>query len=241
MEGIKMESKKQLLEAVSKSDRREYLNALFKYVPDAIVKTISCKKIKKGEYIIHEGTPCDMVYIILSGSIVGMDYQKQGRAYYFMDFAQMHIVGDFEVFGDIPEYCISICAAEECEILMLSAKYYSQWVQHDENALLLRIKNIMAMLTFEKKNEREYMFMNCKERLIKYLIKSYENKKHKNTGIYKIEKTQLELSDRIGFNIRSVQRNIAALEKEKLICIENGKITISKEQFLRLKQYEENK
>ena len=46
-----MESKKQLLEAVSKSesDRREYLNALFKYVPDAIVKTISCKKIKKGE------------------------------------------------------------------------------------------------------------------------------------------------------------------------------------------------
>lgn len=154
-----MESKKQLLEAVSKSesDRREYLNALFKYVPDAIVKTISCKKIKKGEYIIHEGTPCDMVYIILSGTIVGMDYQKQGRAYYFMDFAQMHIVGDFEVFGDIPEYCISICAAEECEILMLSAKYYSQWVQHDENALLLRIKNIMAMLTFEKKNEREYM------------------------------------------------------------------------------------
>lgn len=82
MEGIKMESKKQLLEAVSKSesDRREYLNALFKYVPDAIVKTISCKKIKKGEYIIHEGTSCDMVYIILSGTIVGMDYQKQGRA-----------------------------------------------------------------------------------------------------------------------------------------------------------------
>ena len=33
-----MESKKQLLEAVSKSesDRREYLNALFKYVPDEI-------------------------------------------------------------------------------------------------------------------------------------------------------------------------------------------------------------
>lgn len=236
-----MESKKQLLEAVSKSefDRREYLNALFKYVPDAIVKTISCKKIKKGEYIIHEGTPCDMVYIILSGTIVGMDYQKQGRAYYFMDFAQMHIVGDFEVFGDIPEYCISICAAEECEILMLSAKYYSQWVQHDENALLLRIKNIMAMLTFEKKNEREYMFMNCKERLVKYLVKSYENKQHESPGRkYKIARTQSELSDRIGFNVRSIQRSIAALEKEKLISVENGKITISHEQFLQLKQYE---
>lgn len=32
-----------------------------------------------------------------------------------------------------------------------------------------------------------------------------------------------------------VQRNIAVLEKEKLISIENGKITISDEQFLQLK------
>ncbi len=96
----------------------------------------------------------------------------------------------------------------------------------------------MATLVFEKKHEREYMFMNCKERLIKYLVKSYENKHKENQDKLKINKTQAELSDRTGFNVRSVQRNIAALEKEGLISIENGKITISPEQFLRLKKYE---
>ncbi len=151
-----------------------------------------------------------------------MDYHKQGRAYYFMDFAHMYIVGDFEVFGGIPEYTVSICATEECQILSIPSRSYLQWVQHDE-----------------KKNEREYMFMNCKERLVKYLVKSYENKQHESPGRkYKIARTQSELSDRIGFNVRSIQRSIAALEKEKLISVENGKITISHEQFLQLKQYE---
>ncbi len=232
-----MKSKQQLLDVISQSGtgRREYLNALFKYVPDAIVKIILYKEIQKDQYIIHAGAACNFVYIILSGHVAGLHYQKQGRAYYFMDFTQMYIVGDFEVFGGIPEYSVSIYATENCRILVLPSSYYLQWVQHDENALFLRIKNIMSMLVFEKQNEREYMFMNCKERLVKYLVKSYENKHQAGSGKYKLDKTQLELSDRIGFNIRSVQRNIAALEKEKLISIENGKITISDEQFLQLK------
>ena len=235
-----MDSKQQLLEKIQKSEpvRRDYLTALFRYVPDAVVKMMSYKKIQKDQYIIHAGDKCDTVYIILSGNIAGLHYQKQGRAYYFMDFNQMYIVGDFEVFGDIPEYYVSICATEECKILMLPSGCYLQWVQSDENALFLRIKNIMATLVFEKKHEREYMFMNCKERLIKYLVKSYENKHQENHNKLKINKTQAELSDRTGFNVRSVQRNIAALEKDGLISIENGKITISPEQFLRLKEYE---
>ncbi len=236
-----MESKQQLLEIISKSesDRCMYLSELFKYIPDETARTISYKKIQKNHYIIHSEAPCDTVYIILSGNVTGMDYHKQGRAYYFMDFAHMYIVGDFEVFGDIPEYTVSICATEECQMLSIPSRSYLQWVQHDENALFLRIKNIMSMLVFEKKHEREYMFMNCKERLVKYLVKSYENKQHESPGRkYKIARTQSELSDRIGFNVRSIQRSIASLEKEKLISVENGKITISHEQFLQLKQYE---
>lgn len=216
-------------------DSRAYLNALFKYVPDAVVKALSHRTIAKGQYLIHAETPCDTVYFILSGKVAGLDHQSHGRVYYFMDFAQMHVVGDFEVFGDIPNYCVSICAAENSEILTLSSSLYVQWVQHDENALFLRIKHIIAMLTFEKKSEREYIFLNCRERLTKYLVKSYENRKNGNAGNHKISMTHLELSERVGFNVRSVQRGIAALEKDGLISIETGKIMISKEQYEKLK------
>lgn len=44
-------------------------------------------------------------------------------------------------------------------------------------------------------------------------------------------------SDRVGFNVRSVQRSIADLEKENLITLESGKITVSQEQFVKMRKY----
>lgn len=83
--------------------------------------------------------------------------------------------------------------------------------------------------------------MTCKERVVEYLIQSYEKKNKNHSDIYMISNTQTELADRIGFNLRSVQRCVAGLVKENLISIKGGKIFISHEQFMRLKQYVDDK
>ena len=54
----------------------------------------------------------------------------------------------------------------------------------------LRIK---STLTSESVNHRKYMFMSCKERLMKYLLESYACKKEINTCILRLNKTQTEL------------------------------------------------
>ncbi len=236
-----MKSKEELWGFLVKTeqDRREYLKGLFEFVPDTVIRELAYEEVEKDQYILRAGMPCNMVYVILSGQIAGVDHQKAGRAYYFMDFTKMHIVGDFEIFGDFPEYCVSIYASKECKLLRLSAKSYLRWIRHDENAMFLRLKNIMSTLTSERMDDREHMLMGCKERLIVYLVKSYENGKKDRLGKCRINRTQAELADRVGFNVRSVQRSIAALEKEHLVSTENGKITISQEQYLQLTQYKD--
>lgn len=112
-----------------------------------------------------------------------------GRVYYFMDFTRMYIVGDFEIFAEIPEYCISICAAKDCRLLKIPAKSYMSWIRRDENALFLRMKNIMATLTSERIVDREYIFMSCTERLADYLLKSYRNGKRTAISRMKTEKS----------------------------------------------------
>lgn len=236
-----MQSKQQLLELIEKTepDRSGYLKELFDYMPDRIVEELIYEEVKSGRYILRAGMPGDMVYIILSGKITGVDHQRMGRVYYFMDFTKMYIIGDFEIFADIPEYCVSICAAKNCKLLKIPAGSYMNWIRHEENALFLRMKNIMATLTSERIVDREYIFMNCKERLVDYLVKSYENGQTDNRGRHRVMKTQAELADRIGYNVRSIQRAIASLENEERISNANGKITLTKEQFLRLKQYKD--
>lgn len=144
-----MKSKQQLFEYIEQTepDREAYLKGLFEYVPDLIVEETMYEKAAKGSYILRAGMPGDMAYIILSGKIMGEDHQRMGRVYYFMDFAKMYVVGDFEIFAEFPEYCVSICAETDCTLLKIPAKSYINWVRHDENALFLRMKNIMATLT----------------------------------------------------------------------------------------------
>ena len=236
-----MKSKQELLELIANKepDRSKYLRELFDSVPDTIVDELIYEEVKSGQYILQAGMPSDMVYIILSGQITGVDHQRMGRVYYFMDFTKMYIIGDFEIFAEFPEYCVSICAAKDCRLLKIPSKSYMSWIRHDENALFLRMKNIMATLTSERMVDREYIFMSCIERQVDYLIKSYRNGKKDSSGQHRVIRTQAELADRIGYNVRSVQRSIASLEKDGFISNENGKITLSQEQFLKLKKYKD--
>ena len=94
-----MESKEQLLEVIAKSgrDRQEYLNRLFKYMPEAIAKELTYVDVKRNEVILSAGDPCETIYVVLKGQVIGQDHYKMGRIYSFMDFTKMYIVGDFEV------------------------------------------------------------------------------------------------------------------------------------------------
>lgn len=235
-----MESKKRLLEIIKKEghDRFEYLNDLFQCMPEATAKEMVYTEVKKNEFLVSAGDRCETIFIILDGHVIGLDYQKMGQVYSFMDFTQMYIVGDFEVFSHQPEYCVSIRAAQKCKLLKISANSYLRWIRHDEHALFLRLNNILTTLTFERKMDREYILMGCKERLINYLIRLYE--KNGQEEKLKVIKTQMELADKVGFNIRSVQRNIAGLEKEEMISLENGKMTITRKQYQKMKAYMDN-
>lgn len=234
-----MKSKQHLLETIAKTepDRCKYFSELFKYLPEAIAIEMSYTEVRKNEYIILAGNSSTTVYIILAGYVIGLDHQKLGRMYSFMDFTKMYIVGDFELFADFSEYSLSIRATEDCKLLKVSANSYLQWIQHDENALFLRLHNILTTLIFERKIDREYLLMGCKERLINFLLRLYEKEASSNFEKLKVTMTQTELSDRIGFNIRSIQRSIASLENEHIISNKNGKIVVSQEQYLKLKQY----
>lgn len=237
--GESMESKKQLLEIVSKTskDKSEYFLKLFQYIPEVIAKEFIYSEVNKNEYILFAGELSDTIYILLSGRVVGLDHQKMGRIYSFMDFTEMYVLGDFEIFGGTTENCITIRAAEKCKLLKISSKSYLRWIRQDADALFLRLNNIVNIFTLEKKIDREFLFMTCKERLAHFLAKYYKQEMNSPCDVVKVSSTQAELADKTGFNIRSIQRNILSLEKENLISNENGKIIISYEQYLKLNDY----
>ena len=76
--GIKIETKQQFLEKINKvkGSKRDYLNKLFQYVLEAVIRAAVHKNVKKDEFIIRAGEPCDTEYIIIKGDVEDVYYQK---------------------------------------------------------------------------------------------------------------------------------------------------------------------
>lgn len=231
-----MKAKEQLLNLVSKKEHEkcQYLSEFFKCMPDNMVEEFHYLEVKKNEKILLAGEEAKYVYILLDGKVKGIDYNQAGCVYSFLDFSKMYILGDFEFFSGRTEYMISIYAKQDCKLLRISAGRYMKWLNHDENALNMRLKNVMEILTTERMLDRKYLRMGCRERVSYYFIMFYENNEKDLSGNVIIALTQNELADKVGFNIRSVQRVIATLEEENLITIKNRKMMLSYDQYLRL-------
>lgn len=233
-----MKAKEQLLKMISKNDQEkyQYLSEFFKYLPDIMNDEFVYCEVKKNEKIILAGEAAKYVYILLDGDIKGIDYYQTGSVYSFIDLTKLYILGDFELFSNIPEYLISIFANQDCKLLKISASRYMKWIRHDENALYMRLNNVLKILTSERIMDRKYLRMGCKERVVHYLIVYYEKHKKGTNENVTLSLTQSELSEKVGFNLRSVQRVVAALEAEGIISIVNRKMVLSYEQYLKLLQ-----
>ena len=99
-------------------DRREYFLNLFHNISNETLEQIVQIEVKKGQYILKAGAPADTVYFLLKGKVTGEAYTNRGRTYSFMDFSQMWVLGDYELFYDCEEYVISIRAEEDCSLLL---------------------------------------------------------------------------------------------------------------------------
>ena len=232
-----MKTIKQLLEENDiPAERREYFQKLFDKIPHQTVEHIVSAKAKKGDYILKAGEPCEAVYFLLKGKVTGEAYTDQGRAYSFLDFSKMYVLGDYEMLYNSAEHVISIKAEQNCNLLKLSRDHYINWIKQDVTALYLRTNNILSVLTFERSVDREFMQKNSKERLCLLLVRFYEVEEKDKNGNYTVQHTQGELADKIGVNLRSVQRSIAALESEQLVQLKKGKMVISPEQYEKLAQ-----
>lgn len=237
-----MESKELLMKLISECDKErcQYLSKFFQDIPNIVVENFQYIEVKKGQSIIMEGQPCENVYIVLEGDIKGIDYNQTGSAYSFMDFSKMYILGDFEGFTDIQDYIITLYAAKDCRLLKISAARYHSWVKHDNNALFLRLHNVLGILTSERRMDRNFLHLGCKGRVINYLIRYFEKNKTSALNPIRVALTQAELAEKVGANVRSVQRAVASLESEKLVSIVNRKMMISYEQYLQLAEAEKN-
>lgn len=238
-----MESKQELAQVIARlgGERRKYLNDFFENCPEELVRVMQYVKIPRGTAILQAGMDCKYVWGIINGEISVTDIQMLGNVYSFAESSGFNIViiGDYEPFAGLTEFQNTIYAVSDCDLFQIPTAGYMRWMRQDSRALFMRAQIFAQTLAQEISNERKYLLLNGRDRLVLYLIRSYG--KWEGKGEYVLQKTQSQLAQRIGMNVRTVQRSIRKLEADGLISCKGSRLCISKEQYERLKDYREEK
>lgn len=232
-----MRSKKEFMEIISGLNKEQfaYLNEFLKNCPDEVMQSVQYIRIPEGHAILQAGTACEYVWIVIKGEVSGADIQMPGNVYSFLEYSDLNIIGDYEPFAGMPEFQKTIYAVSECEAFRIPSALYMKWISRDQSALFMRAGDFARTLAMEVSSERKYLLLNARDRLILYLVKNYG--KWERDGNCILKKTQNQLAECIGMNVRTVQRSMQRLEEEGFLLCKGGKICVSRKQYEMLKEY----
>ncbi len=225
---------KEALSVVTYEEQKR-LERFFLNCPSEVMDSMKLIQIPAGRTVSRAGEAISSVYILLKGSLQGIDEQFDGRVYTFLSFKPVTIVDDFEVLAGIVEYRVTINTTRDSILLMIPAHFYLKWLKHDVNALFMRIQEFAQDMTEQSCRDRQYLFLHGVDRLALYLVNIYES--HVGAHGLRLKKTRNELSNELGYSLKTLNRSVKKLQEEDFIQIDSGKIFIDEFHYERLKQF----
>ena len=219
--------------------KRSYMEFLFRNCTEEVKYYMTLIDIEADRTFIKAGTDCTHIFVILSGKVTGVEWPMHERPYSFKDFGPGDFFGEIECFAGLPQYRISIVASTKCRVLSIPADAYMDWMRMDVDALFLRTQENMRRLITQTAEARKYLVMEGKGRLMVHLIRKFEQR-IPTPQLLELKQTRAQISDEIGFSVKTLERSIQKLEELDLIRVQRGKIIITQDGYRRMKDHIEH-
>lgn len=211
-----------------------FLENFFSTANQTFFRQLILKTYPANHLLIDTADPCTYVYILLSGRLQAIEEQFVTEPYYFTELSAIEIVGDFELFTSSANRAITLTTMEESLVLIIPSALYLSWIRHDSHALFIRMQMLIRQFMSQSQSERYNLFQDTKSRLIYFL--SQECQKQKLNFPIKIHYTRPVIASKLGCSVRTINRTIHSLEKQKILTLIHGKIYISAQQLEKLQE-----
>lgn len=216
--------------------KQTYMEMLFQNCTEEVKYYMRVMEVAEDETLIEAGEKCSNIYIILSGKVTGIEWPMHEKPYYFKDYGPGDFFGEIEYFAGLSNYRIGVVTVTKCRVLLIPTSYYMEWLRNDVDALFLRTKENMRRLISQTADARKYLFIEGRERLMMHLMRKYEQKQPVKK-VLELRQSREQLSEEIGFSVKTLNRNIKKLKDSNLIDIQKGKIVITEEGYLQMKEH----
>ena len=177
----------------------------------------------KGEIVLGEGAPADLIGVVLSGTV------QVVREDYFGNRSMMAKLGPSDLFAEafalagVESMPVNVIAAENCEVMLIDVSRISRPCAQACSFHQQMIYNLMRILALKNLACNQKIEVTSKrstrEKLMAYLL---IQAKRANAGKFIIPFDRQELADYLGVDRSGLSAEISKLRKEgKLLCRKN--------------------
>jgi CRP/FNR family cyclic AMP-dependent transcriptional regulator len=209
------------------------LEYLIEHMPEDIKRQTTHKVFLPGESLMRKGERATHVYLLTRGSTRVSNEFASGQRYTFASLDTPDLIGDLEVLSGQGAYAASNEAVTTCEVIAMSAETFLQWMRMDSE-FALTVAQMLAAKMYPTSNEAgRVKFLPSLERLHSYLIKRLGTIE---ADTFILHTSRQQIADDIGTSVKTVNRGVAKLKEAGLIGLLHGKITLTREQQVRIQE-----
>lgn len=213
----------------------KWLSDILQFMPDDILQKCRLVNRSKGATLMRVGDAAEFVYLLIDGEVKIMNELPHGIIYAIGTLHAPGILGENEVLASIPCYRGTVMCDTNCKLIYLAKSDFLLWMKKSPEALYRVTIQIIVKNSSQVSRDRVFLFSTGEKRLAYLLASYYERKSENGTCILKIPRSKL--ADEIGFCIKTVDRCIAKFKQLNMIDRHGMKISITHEQYLKLREY----
>ncbi|MFV0361724.1 MAG: Crp/Fnr family transcriptional regulator [Suipraeoptans sp.] len=217
-------------------DHRAYMNRMFQNAPLSVFESMELKRIKPNSVFVREAKKADNVFILIEGQVQAVEHRIMGNEYNYMQFKAIKVFGAMEILLGFNNFKTTLMTVGECTFLVMKRQQYKQWIENDNNALLMETYSMGRYLLEQARKERLFLFLYGRDRLFLVFSQEYENY-HDIDGNCKLSRSHQDLAESSGLSVRTINRALQSMRNEGYIKYHRGEIRISKSQYAKIVGY----
>ncbi len=211
-------------------------------VPDEeIIESCSISKYKQGSKILQKNQTIEYFEIVFSGSCKIMNEFGDGINYIHNKLHAPVIIGDIEIVAEVDKVAAAVVCSTEAYSLKVPVAVYRRWMNEYPEFTKV-IAKYLAVRFFESSDNlgndirynTKYNLASVLVRLVESLVQERHIPEDKDYEIA-ITETRKQIADMIVVTERTVNRTLKLFKEEGYVNIKNHKITVSKEQVVKIK------
>ena len=195
-----------------------------------IIENASYKELIKGEMISYEGKPLSCCVLVLTGEVEVYRSTYLGEEKIFGIFNHYQLVAIAAIFMPHNRFPMTIRAKTDCSVLLIEKQSLLQ-VCKTNPIIMQRLLIRFSTKLYEQINNIDWLTSSSSEqRLASYLLSLCSSD---NTYQFILPISRGQLATKLGIRYETLSRLMSNWRKQKIIQVENNRINILNDAYLK--------